>query len=118
MSGLFSILRQISIGKFIGSSYYHDPRAHCQICSERNSNWEGAFRDPDARALAGQDQAWSKLNKIVQHHDWLPTFLAMAGNSDGVEKLKSGYQAIGRTYKNHIDGYDLLPYLTGEALNS
>ena len=55
-------------------------------------------------------------NEIVQHHDWLPTFLAMAGDLDGVEKLKSGYQAIGRTYKNHIDGYNLLPYLTGEAL--
>ena len=35
-----------------------------------------------------------------------------------VEKLKSGYQAMIRTYKNHIDGYNLLPYLTGEALNS
>ena len=57
-------------------------------------------------------------NEIVQHHDWLPTFLAMAGDSDGVEKLKSGYQAIGRTYKNHIDGYNLLPYLTAEALDS
>ena len=54
----------------------------------------------------------------MQHHDWLSTFLAMAGASDVVEKLKKGYQAIGRTYKNHIDGYNLLPYLTGEAKES
>ena len=42
----------------------------------------------------------------------------MAGDANVVEKLKSGYQAIGRTYKNHIDGYNLVPYLTGEAKNS
>jgi arylsulfatase A-like enzyme len=54
----------------------------------------------------------------VQHHDWLPTFMAMAGASDVVEKLKKGYRAIGRTYKNHIDAYNLLPYLTGEAKES
>jgi arylsulfatase len=39
----------------------------------------------------------------------------MAGAGDVIEKLKKGYQAIGRTYKNHIDGFNLLPYLTGET---
>ncbi|HYW13614.1 MAG TPA: hypothetical protein VE871_16755, partial [Longimicrobium sp.] len=53
-------------------------------------------------------------NEIVQHHDWFPTFLSMAGAPDIVEQLKEGYQAIGRTYRNHIDGYDFVPYLTGE----
>ena len=86
--------------------------------SEKNTNWEGAFRVPMRRALAGQDQAGQVSNEIVQHHDWLPTFLAMAGEPDVVEKLKTGYQAIGRTYKNHIDGYNLLPYLTGEEKKS
>ena len=52
-------------------------------------------------------------NEIIQHHDWFPTFLAMAGEPDIIEKLKAGYQAIGRTYKNHLDAYNLLPYLTG-----
>jgi arylsulfatase len=56
--------------------------------------------------------------QIVQHHDWFPTFLAMAGGPDVMEKLKKGYQAIGRTYKNHIDGYNLLPYLTGKEKES
>jgi arylsulfatase len=62
----------------------------------------------------GRIAAGSIANGIVQHHDWLPTFLAMAGAPDVVEKLKKGYKAIGRTYKNHIDGYNLLPYLTGK----
>jgi arylsulfatase len=63
----------------------------------------------------GKIQAGSISNAIVQHHDWLPTFLAVAGAPDVVDKLKKGYKANGRTYKNHIDGYNLLPYLTGEA---
>src|SRR4051794_38806067 len=86
--------------------------------SEKNTNWEGAFRVPLLARWPGQIKAGSVANGIVQHHDWLPTFLAMAGASDVVEKLKKGYPAIGRTYKNHIDGYNLLPYLTGEASES
>jgi arylsulfatase len=66
----------------------------------------------------GKIAAGSVCNGIVQHHDWLPTFLAMAGAPDVVEKLKRGYKAIGRTYKNHIDGFNLLPYLTGEVKES
>ena len=50
-------------------------------------------------------------NEIVQHHDWLPTFLAAAGEPDIVEKLKEGHEAAGKTFKVHIDGYNLLPYL-------
>ncbi|MFL5025392.1 MAG: arylsulfatase, partial [Microvirga sp.] len=52
---------------------------------------------------------------IVQHHDWLPTFLAMAGAPEVVDQLKTGYQANGKSFKNHIDGFNLLPYLTGET---
>ena len=58
-------------------------------------------------------------NEIVQHHDWLPTFLAMAGEPDVVAKLKAGgHAAAGKTFKVHLDGYDLLPYLTGAAATS
>jgi arylsulfatase len=53
-------------------------------------------------------------NEIVQHHDWLPTFLAAAGEPDIVEKLKQGHEAAGKTFRVHIDGFNLLPYLTGE----
>jgi arylsulfatase len=80
--------------------------------SEKNSNWEGAFRVPMLVRWPGRIKPGSISNEIVQHHDWLPTFLEMAGAPDVVEKLKKGYKAIGRTYKNHIDGYSMLGYLT------
>ena len=86
--------------------------------SEKNSNWEGAFRVPMIVRWPGQIEAGSVSREIVQHHDWLPTFLAIAGEPDVVEKAKKGYQAIGRTYKNHIDGYNLVPYLTGKEPES
>jgi len=82
--------------------------------SEKNTNWEGAFRVPLLARWPGKIKAGSVCNGIVQHHDWLPTFLEMAGAPDIVEKLKKGYQAIGRTYKNHIDGVSLVSYLTGK----
>jgi arylsulfatase len=66
----------------------------------------------------GKIEAGSVANGIVQHHDWLPTFLTMAGEPDIVEKLRKGYKAIGRTFKNHIDGVNLLPYLTGQVKES
>ncbi|GAB3766433.1 arylsulfatase [Ramlibacter monticola] len=86
--------------------------------SEKNTNWEGAFRIPLLVRWPGRIAPGSVANGIVQHHDWLPTFLALAGEPDIVEKVKGGYPAIGRTYKNHIDGFNLLPYLTGEAKES
>jgi len=83
--------------------------------SEKNTNWEGAFRVPLLVRWPGKIKAGSISNEIIQHHDWLPTFLDMVGALDVVDKLKKGYKAIGRTYKNHIDGYSFLPYLTGKA---
>jgi arylsulfatase A-like enzyme len=83
--------------------------------SEKNTNWEGAFRIPMLVRWPGKVAAGSVANGIVQHHDWMPTFLEMAGALDVVDKLKKGYKAIGRTYKNHIDGYSLLPYITGKV---
>jgi arylsulfatase len=81
--------------------------------SEKNTNWEGAFRVPMLVRWPGQIEAGSVRNGIVQHHDWLPTFLAMAGEPEIVEKLKEGYDADGRHFRVHIDGFNLLPYLTG-----
>ena len=69
--------------------------------SEKNTNWEGAFRVPMLVRWPGKIKPGQISNEIVQHHDWLPTFLAMAGDPDVIEKLKKGYKAIGRTYKNH-----------------
>ena len=53
-------------------------------------------------------------NEIISHLDWLPTLLAMAGVPDVKEKLLTGYTAGKETYKVHLDGYNFLPYLTGE----
>jgi arylsulfatase A-like enzyme len=86
--------------------------------SEKDTNWEGAFRIPMLVKWPGHIKAGVVSNEIVQHHDWFPTFLAMAGEPDIVEKAKKGYQAIGRNYKNHIDGYNLVPYLTGKEKKS
>jgi arylsulfatase len=86
--------------------------------SEKNTNWDGAFRIPLLVRWPGRIKPASIANGIVQHHDWLPTFLTMAGAPDVVEKLRKGYRAIGRTYKNHIDGFNLVPYLTAEAKES
>ena len=86
--------------------------------SEKNTNWEGAFRVPLLVRWPERIKAGSIANGIVQHHDWLPTFLAAAGAPGVVDDLKKGYKANGRTYKNHIDGFNLLPYLTGEVKDS
>jgi len=86
--------------------------------NEKNSNWEGAFRIPELIRWPGQIEAGAVANEIVQHHDWLPTLLAAAGEPDIVEKLKKGHEAGDKTYKVHIDGYNLLPYLTGEEEKS
>jgi arylsulfatase len=83
--------------------------------SEKNTNWEGAFRVPEMVRWPGRIPAGTVSNEIIQHHDWLPTFLAAAGEPDIVEKLKAGHTIGEETYKVHIDGYNLLPYLTGEV---
>jgi arylsulfatase A-like enzyme len=82
--------------------------------SEKNTNWEGAFRIPLMVRWPARIPAGVVSNEIVQHHDWLPTFLAAAGEPDVVEKLKEGHDAAGKTFKVHVDGYNLLPYLGGE----
>ncbi|MHC5137798.1 MAG: arylsulfatase [Planctomycetota bacterium] len=87
--------------------------------SEKNTNWEGAFRVPAMVRWPGHIKAGSVTNEIVHHMDWLPTFLAIAGDSDIKEKLKQGdAEAIGRSYKVHLDGYNVLPLLTGEVEES
>lgn len=85
---------------------------------EKNTNWEGAFRIPLVVRWPGKIEAGSVSNGIVQHHDWLPTFLAMAGDPGAVDRLKAGTTVNGKEFKNHIDGYDLVPHLTGEEKES
>ena len=81
---------------------------------EKNTNWEGGWRVPAMVRWPGKIKAGSVTNEIVHHMDWLPTFLAAAGEPDIKDKLKMGeVKAIERTYKVHLDGYNILPLLTG-----
>jgi arylsulfatase len=87
--------------------------------SEKNSNWEGAYRVPCFVKWPGRIPAGTTLNGIVSHEDWLPTFAAIAGAPDIKERLlKGGVSLNGRTYRNHIDGYNQLDYITGKAKDS
>lgn len=86
--------------------------------SEKNSNWEGAYRVPAFVRWPGHFQSGVTLNGIVSHEDWLPTFAAIAGEPDIKEKLRSGVTLNGRTYKNYIDGYNMVDYLTGKVKES
>jgi arylsulfatase len=86
--------------------------------SEKDTNWEGAFRVPELVRWTGKIPAGVVSNEIVQHHDWLPTFLAMAGEPNIIEKLKKGHKAGDKTYKVHIDGYNLVDFLTKEGVES
>jgi arylsulfatase A-like enzyme len=86
--------------------------------SEKDTNWEGAFRVPMLVRWPGKIPAGSISNEIIQHHDWLPTFLAIAGEPDIVEKCKKGHQAGNKRFTVHLDGYNLVPYLTGKEKKS
>ncbi len=83
--------------------------------SEKNSNWEGAYRVPAFIRWPGNIPAGKTLNGIVAHEDWLPTFAAVAGGADVKEKLLTGVELNGRKYRNHIDGYNQLDYVTGKS---
>jgi arylsulfatase len=86
--------------------------------NEKNTNWEGAYRVPCAVRWPGKIKPGTVSNEIVAHHDWLPTFLAMAGDPEVTDKLLKGYTIGDMTYKVHLDGYNLVPYLTGGAQKS
>jgi arylsulfatase len=83
--------------------------------SEKNSNWEGAYRVPCLVRWPGHIPAGTVLNGIISHNDWFPTLLAAAGVTDIVDQLKVGGELEGKHFKVHLDGHNQLPYLTGEA---
>ncbi len=83
---------------------------------EKNTNWEGGWRVPAMVRWPGKIKAGEVSNEIMHHMDWLPTFLAAAGKPNIKEELKKGgVRAIGRNYKVHLDGYNFLPFLTGQT---
>jgi arylsulfatase len=86
--------------------------------AEKNTNWEGGWRVPAFVRWPGKIKPGTVLNGIVSHQDWLPTFLAAAGEPDINDKLLKGHTIGDRTYKVHIDGYNMIPYLSGEVQES
>ena len=79
---------------------------------EKNSNWEGAYRVPCFVRWPAKWAAGVTLNGIVAHEDWMVTFAAAAGKPNLKEDMLDGYQAIGRNYRQNLDGYDMNGYLT------
>ncbi len=86
--------------------------------NEKNSNWEGAYRVPAMVRWPGHIKPGTVSNEIVAHLDWAPTLLAVAGAPDVKEQLLKGMKMSDKTFKVHLDGYNLLPYLTGQAKES
>ena len=81
---------------------------------EKNTNWEGGWRVPAMVRWPASIKAGSVSNQIISGMDWMPTFVAAAGQSDVKEKLLDGYKIGDKNYKVHLDGYNLLPHLTGK----
>ena len=82
---------------------------------EKNTNWEGGWRVPAMVRWPGHIAPGSVSNEIMHHMDWLPTFVAAAGDPDVKQKLLTGHQAAGKTFRVHLDGYNFLPFLTGQT---
>jgi arylsulfatase A-like enzyme len=86
--------------------------------SQKDTNGEGAWRVPCFLRWPGKIKPGTVFNGIVNHQDMLPTLLAAAGDPNVFEKLKDGYKVGDKTFRVHIDGFNVLPYLTGEVEES
>ena len=86
--------------------------------SQKDTNWEGGWRVPAFIRWPGKIKAGTEFNGIMNHQDMLPTLLAAAGDPNISEKLKNGYKAGDKNFRVHIDGFNMLPYLTGEVKES
>ena len=79
--------------------------------SEKNTNWEGAFRVPCLVRWPSIVKPGTVTSELMSHNDWIPTLCSIAGELDVVRKLKQGYTANGINYKVHLDGYDQSAFL-------
>ncbi len=92
--------------------------ANTPFRGQKNSGWEGGWRVPCFMRWPGKIKAGSVLNGIVSHIDMFPTLLAAAGNPDVKEQLVNGCTVDGKPFHVHLDGYNQIPYLTGEVAES
>ena len=82
---------------------------------EKNTTWEGGFRVPMMVRWPGTISAGQVSNDIIEMTDWMPTLLAVAGAPDIKEQLLEGHQAGDKSFRVHLDGYNLLPNFAGQA---
>ncbi|CAG9172739.1 arylsulfatase [Cupriavidus pampae] len=92
--------------------------ANTPFRSEKDSNWEGAFRVPAMIRWPGRIQPGSMTNGLMSGLDWFPTLLAAAGDGDVKDRLLKGASLSGKNFKVHLDGYNQLPMLTGQTEKS
>jgi arylsulfatase A-like enzyme len=81
---------------------------------EKDTNWEGGWRVPCVMRWPGVIEPGRVINEICSLQDFIPTFAAAAGEPDLVEKVKKGYQISDRMFRVHMDGINMLPFLSGE----
>ncbi|WP_281233827.1 sulfatase-like hydrolase/transferase [Flavobacterium gelatinilyticum] len=86
--------------------------------SEKNTNWEGAYRVPAFVRWPGQIKAGQMTNEMFSGLDWFPTFLAAAGNNSIKDELLKGKSIGSKNFKVHLDGYNQLDFLTGKSAKS
>ncbi len=128
VGGLLNLLDELGAGESTLVLYSTDNGPHANTWpdgattpfrSEKDTNWEGAFRVPAMVRWPGKIKAGTVSNDIVSHLDWAPTILAAAGEPHIKEKLLGGHKAGNhKTFRVHLDGYNLLPYLTGKEAKS
>jgi arylsulfatase len=82
---------------------------------EKNTNWEGGFRVPTAIRWPGVVKPGTVHNDVFAHEDMLPTLAAAAGEPGIQEKLRNGMRIGGRSFRVHLDGYDIRDALAGKA---
>jgi arylsulfatase A-like enzyme len=81
---------------------------------EKGTTWEGGMRVPMLARWPGVIKPGTIYNDVISLEDWLPTFLAAAGDPDIKEKLKAGLTVGDKTFKTHLDGYNFMPFFKGE----
>jgi arylsulfatase len=82
---------------------------------EKGTTYEGGFRAPMLAKWPGTIKPGTIYNDIMSAEDWMPTLVAAAGDPKVKEKLLKGMKAGGKKFKNHLDGYNFMPYFKGEV---
>lgn len=85
---------------------------------EKDTNWEGGWRVPCVMRWPGVIEPGRVINDICSLQDFIPTFAAANGESDLVEKVRKGHKIGSKTYKVHLDGVNLMPFLAGKEKES